>query len=431
MNDPKKIAEHGVSALLKAGANKAHCRLVRTERHELNVASGEMSLWRTTFDDQVLLLAIKDNRKASVTLNKSDPEAISRAAEEVLAMTQGAQPDEANDIAENQPPASFSVGQATPDREAMHRLMREHLEDTSTRYPKVLLMQAILEFVRQDSYLVNSNGVDLSARKGVYRFTSVFSAKENERVSSFNGIQVSLRDLRLPLSEAGSVDRLYREISEQVHTRPVPDKFTGDVIIAPDSLEDFLNFLTLSIKDRALISGTSVYKNSLNQVIASPLLNLYSRPVSDEIADGYFFTADGYPAKNSTIVDRGVLLTFLLSLYGSNKVGQKRAVNDGEAYVVGAGATPLEEMVKSVERGIILVRFSGGNPSDNGDLSGVAKNSYYIEGGEIRYPISETMISCNIADVLRNIEAVSREQVNYGTKVFPWVKVSRVTISGK
>ena len=53
----------------------------------------------------------------------------------------------------------------------------------------------------------------------------------------------------------------------------------------------------------------------------------------------------------------------------------------------------LDDMVADVEKGVLITRFSGGRPSDNGDFSGVAKNSYYIEDGEVKFPLSETMVS--------------------------------------
>ena len=82
------------------------------------------------------------------------------------------------------------------------------------------------------------------------------------------------------------------------------------------------------------------------------------------------------------------------------------------------------------QAGILLARFSGGYPSANGDL-GIAKNSYLIEDGEIKYPISESMVSGNFADMLMNVKAVSKERVDSGRSIFPWVAVSGATISGK
>jgi len=91
-------------------------------------------------------------------------------------------------------------------------------------------------------------------------------------------------------------------------------------------------------------------------------------------------------------------------------------------------------MIKSSnlpKKGILLCRFSGGRPSDNGDFSGVAKNSYYIENGEIRYPISETMVNGNIVEMMNNIKQISSERVNSGYHIYPWIKFDGLTVSGK
>ena len=99
--------------------------------------------------------------------------------------------------------------------------------------------------------------------------------------------------------------------------------------------------------------------------------------------------------------------------------------------MVEPGERSLEELIASVENGLLLNRFSGGNPSPNGDFSGVAKNSFLIRNGKIASAVSETMISGNIAALLKNILAVSRERVSDGMTVVPWVKAAGITISGK
>ena len=86
-------------------------------------------------------------------------------------------------------------------------------------------------------------------------------------------------------------------------------------------------------------------------------------------------------------------------------------------------------MVADVDKGVLITRFSGGRPSDNGDFSGVAKNSYYIEDGEVKFPLSETMVSGNLAAVLRNICAISRERVDSGSSILPWIRVGGIGIS--
>ena len=93
------------------------------------------------------------------------------------------------------------------------------------------------------------------------------------------------------------------------------------------------------------------------------------------------------------------------------------------------GDTSLDDMIKGTKQGVLIGRFSGGRPNDRGDFSGVAKNSYYVADGKIQYPISETMVSGNLVELLHNVEAVSSELVDFGGSAKPWVKVSGITVS--
>jgi PmbA protein len=431
MENLKQIVRDGLDELLKAGADKARCSLTLTDKHELNVDLGEFSLLRTTFDTSVDLAAIKDAKKGSTAINRSDRPALRQAAADVLDIAAASAPDEAHDIAAAGPPAEFSSGSSRPDPDKMYSRMKEMLREIAARYPQVMVRQAILDFTRTENYFLNSNGVDFVTRKGIYRCMVFFSSREGERVSSFNITGFSLKDLEQSLLGCGSLDTLLRQSTEQIVTQPLQGKFVGEVIITPDCLGDLLGFLTGAIGDGPLISGTSIYRDQLDQQIAAPNFSLHSRPLSDEICDGYFVTADGYAAQNCTIVENGVLKSFLLSLYGSRKTGRPRAVNDGGAFVVDPGETAFDDMVSSVKKGILLARFSGGDPNENGDFAGVAKNSYLIEDGEIKDPLSESMISGNFAEMLKNITAISRERIDFGNAILPWIAVSGVTVSGK
>lgn len=431
MTKGRETAKFGLDALLKAGAEKAQCAVSLQEKHEMNVDAGEFSLLRTTFDTSVMLVAIKDGKKGTGVANKSDRESLEKAAGDVISMADASQPDEANDIAEKQPPEVFSRGPTEPDLDKMHFRLREFLETVKTRYPRTVIRQAYVDFSRSTRYFVNSNGVDFETSKGVYNLITIFSSRDGDKVSSFNYTGFAARDLDRPLIDCGSLDTLIRQSGEQVTTQSIKGKFVGDVIFTPDCLVDMLGFLVNSVGDGAMISGTSIYKDSLEKRVTSPLLTLHCKPTSEEISDGYFVTPDGYKAEDLTLVDRGVLKTYLLSLYGSRKTGKDRSQNAGGGWIIDSGETPYEEMVKSIKRGILLARFSGGYPSANGDFSGIAKNSYLIEDGEIKYPISESMVSGNFADMLMNVKAVSKERVDSGRSIFPWVAVSGATISGK
>jgi len=180
-----------------------------------------------------------------------------------------------------------------------------------------------------------------------------------------------------------------------------------------------------------LIDGTSPWKDALNTKVASEKLNLRSVPLDDKTVVGQRFTSDGYPAENMDIIVDGVLKTFILSQYGANKTGFPRALNGGNNLEVLPGDKTLEEMISGIDRGLIVNRFSGGQPSSNGDFSGVAKNSFLIENGKVSSAVSETMISGNIIDMLNNIVAISKEQTMDGLSFMPWAEFDGVTVSGK
>ena len=136
-------------------------------------------------------------------------------------------------------------------------------------------------------------------------------------------------------------------------------------------------------------------------------------------------------AENYNIIEKGRLNAFLLGLYASNKLGLPRGKNDTMNAIVAPGDRSIGEIIASIDKGILVGRFSGGAPASNGDFSGVAKNSFLIENGKIGPALSETMISGNMADMLNRLRAISSEQVVDGMSVLPYMAFDGITISGK
>jgi PmbA protein len=125
-----------------------------------------------------------------------------------------------------------------------------------------------------------------------------------------------------------------KQTTEQVRTKKVPRKFTGDMIITPDCLGDFLGFLLGNIGNQPLISGTSLYKDSLGQPVADAALTLHSRP--RDLVGGYFVTGDGYEAGTRPWSKKA---TAQPADHGAETA---RRVTGGGAWVVDAGSTPLD-----------------------------------------------------------------------------------------
>lgn len=432
MKDGVDIARAALAALKAAGADKAAAGFSRGEQSELNVDAGKMSLYRSTVNVSVSVTAYVGGRKGSVSVNRYDDAAIRGAAEEAVAMARSSEPDPANDISPARPLERFAFGPAEPDSAAMYERLREFVDYASSRYPDTRLEQCILNFAAGESSYANSNGAEFQERSGSYGFQAMFTTKKGEKASSFNYSGASHRGLTLPLKDWGNVDLLMRQSTEQLEPGGVGGSFQGELVIAPDCLGDFISYLDGTyLGDYALITGSSPWKDKLGQKVVSPLFSLRSLPAGPGVEIGYSYTGDGFRAENCDLIDAGVLKNFSLGFYGSNKTGKPRCPSGGGALAVDAGVTPLDDMIRDVKRGLLLMRFSGGSPSDNGDFSGVAKNSYLIEDGKIARPVGETMIAGNVAELFSGIRAVSRELVDYGSAVCPWALTGPVTISGK
>lgn len=425
----KETLSYALDKLLDAGMNHVEGGINEYEKKELNIESGKMSLFRTTFSNSISLEAIKDLKQSSISVNKIDKKSVDIAITSLIESVNSSQVDEANAISENQTNEIFSKGQLVPDLDLMYDRVEDFNKHVKNDYKKIILEAVTLDHNTSKTYIANSNGVDYEVNKGLYGFSAMFTAKDGSNTSSFNYTGVNRLKLDNDFKNQGYISDLMRQSEEQIKSFPVKNKFVGQVIVTPHCLPDFISFIDSSISDSSLISGTSIYKNKIGDKITSDIFSLSSNPIDDRIDSGYFLTGDTYKAKNTDIVKKGILNTHLLSLYGAKKTGGKRVSNQGGCYIVNTGSESLENMIKNIDKGILLCRFSGGSPSDNGDFSGVAKNSYYIEKGKIKFPIIETMVSGNIAQMFMNINSISKESVDFGDSILPWVSFDGVTVS--
>jgi PmbA protein len=261
----------------------------------------------------------------------------------------------------------------------------------------------------------------------------MFSAKEEEKSSSFNGFGACLSSLAVPFMDLDMHRTLLSESEKSLDTCMVDSKFTGKVIVTP-ACSDMIRQTIMScfLSDRSMIEGTSPWKDALNTKVVDSKLTFRASPLHPDIVAGERFTNDGYESQDMDIIRDGVLKSFDLSLYGSRKTGKPRALNSASWNIeVAAGDTSLEDMIKNVDHGILLNRFSGASPGPSGDISGVAKNSFLIENGKVAGALKETMVSFNILDVLENITAISSERCLNGINILPWCCFDGITISGK
>ena len=144
-------------------------------------------------------------------------------------------------------------------------------------------------------------------------------------------------------------------------------------------LSNFLFMLLDNYTDGGVIlEGTSQWKDKLGPQVTDPRLTVRIAPLHDAVVCGERYTQEGFLSEDYDVIKDGVLKQFGLSAYIANKVGGKRAPNTAANMVVSPGDTTLEDMIAGTKKGLLVSRFSGGQPGTNGDFSGVAKNTFLM-----------------------------------------------------
>ncbi len=221
-----------VDKLQKAGAHKAVCSLVDSEKKELNVESDKITLFRTTFNTGISLTAYVNNKKGAMSINKLDKDSIDKAVKQTVELAESSKEE---------------TGIDSPDLDLMYSRLIEFMKETKSRYPKTILKNIVFNFTKSISYFMNSNGVDYVSTNGRYNFSTAFTTKDGKKSSSMNYTGFISNELDKPLIEYGSINTLLQQSAEQLAPENLSDKFTGDIIITPDCAGDIISFLTTNI----------------------------------------------------------------------------------------------------------------------------------------------------------------------------------------
>jgi PmbA protein len=413
-----------------AGADAAQVTAVDVDRFEIDFSERKVDLLRSNANETTTILVLRDGKRGSATLNGRDEEAVEAALSSALLAAEAGLADPANAVADAPSLPPRRHGAKAPDRDAMIATVLAYAGELNTRYPLIRTRNSTYTFFAKETAFANSLGVQQQQRRAWYQFGAMFSAKDRARATSFNYSGAASYAPFERLLGVGTVGRLIEETLRSFDARPVPEKFVGDVILTPDCVYHLMFVLARALGGYELLAGTSPYRDKASEPIASPLFSLLNRPLAADFPEGSDFDGFGIPTVDVDIVRDGRLENFLVDFYIARKLGLPQTAGVWN-FVVPPGDSSLDDIIAGTQRGIILSRFSGGNPNSNLEFSGVAKNSFYIEGGEIRHALSETMVTGNLQDLLRNIRAVSREQVNFGDHAYPYLAASGVTISAK
>jgi PmbA protein len=419
-------AAQALGLMRDAGFDDALVTAVHARLDELSVAHNEPSLLRSTESHKLMLLGLVDGRVASTEVTRLDRDAVRDRIEGLFADAKSAPQDAANAVSSGQH-ARIVQGPQEPDRELLAAKTSELLAFRASQTPRMMIDEGAALHQWQRWHTLTTRGSDLAAAIGCYSMNVFGTARDGKKSSSFNYTGGAADELASrPVQEYFGIAHMLRDTERQIETQPLAGKFVGDVVFTPNAVADLLGWLLGQLGDTQLIAGSSLYKESVGEPIASPLFTLRSRFDAPGIAA---LSSDGFLAPPVTVVDKGRLEVLTPSLYGSRKTGLKHVPVAPGGWDIAAGTTPLAQVVAGVKRGAIVGRMSMGIPAANGNFSGVIKNSFAVEGGAIGPALSETMIAGNMAQMLRDVVAVSSEVIDAGATRLPWIRIANLHFS--
>ena len=419
-----KISEDALAAMTAAGFEASQVAVSSSEQDELNVALNEASLLRSTEDYKLSLTGIVDGRRASTEMSDLSAEAMSAAIEVLYRDTLLAPQDDANVLSENQV-LSYLHGPQESDLDLLADKVVELLEFRRSETPLMKIEEGAASHRLTCTRVLTSGGTELDCSVGAYGLSVMGTASDGDRASSLNETAGSSIELQGHATEYFGIGEMLRATERQIYTRSIDGNFVGEVVLTPHAVTDVLEWLLLQLGDTPLIAGTSVFRDSVGNMIAAPLLNVSSRFDGPGIAP---VSADACVADPVDVIRNGKLMTLLPSLYGSRKTGLPHQAT-GSGWQVGPGDTPRDELSRGINHGAWVGRLSMGRPAANGNFSGVIKSSFEIVDGQRASPLAEVMISGNMAQMLSDISAISRETLDTGDEDLPWIRIGGLHFS--
>jgi PmbA protein len=185
-------------------------------------------------------------------------------------------------------------------------------------------------------------------------------------------------------------------------------------------------------------SGSSLYRRSsflldaAGKPVFSPIVNLDEAPhLPGAMASGWF-DGEGVATSARRVLDAGVLTGYFLSTYSARKLGLETTGNAGGSHnlILQPGTEDFAGLVRAMGRGLVVTELMGqGVNPVTGDYSRGAVG-FWVEGGEIQYPVEEVTIAGNLPEMYRGIAAIGRDVLVRGARSTGSILVDRMTVAG-
>ncbi len=430
-----------VEASRRAGADAADAVAVRSRSTGVSVRLGKVENTGASENDNVSLRVFVGQRVASVSANDaSDPDTL---AQHAVAMASASPPDPHQCLAD---PALLADEIVDLDLFDATEISPERLREDALAMEEAALAVPGVTNTAGAGASAGMGGLVLATSHG---FVGHYMATRFSRsVSALAGSGTAMeRDhdfsSQLHFSDLKAAEEIGRFAGERAVRRLAPRKAsTGPVtvVLDPRVARGIAGHLAEAINGASVARRTTFLRDRMGQQIASAGITVTDEPRKIRGQSSRPFDGEGVAGQKLVMVERGVLNHWFLSSSVASELGLKTngrgmraassVVPSSTNLVIEPGAQSPQEMIATLKSGFYVTEvFGQGVDLVTGDYSRGA-SGFWIDNGELVFPISEVTIAANLRDMFMNMVPASDLDRNFGTAA-PTLLIEGMTLAGE
>ncbi|MET3651589.1 metalloprotease PmbA [Dyella japonica] len=431
-----QLAEDVIRRARAAGASQAEVAASIDTGLNVNVRLGEVETVEHTRDRGFGLTVYFGQRKGSASTADLNADSIQATLEQACAIARYTEEDPASGLAD-----ASRMATEFPDLDLWHPWRIETDQ-------AIALGKQIEDAGRAHAGITNSDGasVQMGESLAVYANSHGFLGRERGTRHSLSvaliagdddGMQRdywydsvrSADDFMSPqaLGDKAAQRTLARMGARSLSTRQAPVLFT------PDVARGLIGHLIGAVSGGALYRRASFLLDHAGKQVMPSWMNIVERPFLMRGQGSGAFDAEGVATRDSSLIESGVLARYVLGSYSARKLGLQSTGNAGGIHnmIVEPGQDDFAALLKRMGTGLVVTEVMGqGVSTVTGDYSRGAAG-FWVENGQIVYPVEEITIAANLRDMYANIVAVGSDVDHRSHLLTGSILLEQMTIAGE
>lgn len=416
LSEIQTIVEDTLKLAKKLGASAAEASMSKVQGISVTSRMQEVETIEFTNDGGLAVCVFVGNKKGSASTADLSPQALKLTVEKAVEIAKYTSEDKCSGIAD-----ADMIATDIPDLDLYHP------QELDAEFALAKSLEAEKAGLETDSLIVNSDGASYNANLGVrvYGNTNGINAGYPSSRYSLSCVLIAQKDGDMQRDYAYTVSREANKLksaqvigkqaasqtvsrlgARKIQTAKVPVIFHRDIA---SSL--FGHFIS-AVSGGSLYRKSSFLLDSIHTQIFPDWLSIQERPHLKRGLASSPFDNEGVRTKDMDIISNGTLEHYLLTSYSSRKLGLKTNGHAGGIHnclVTDTGHSD-EDLLREMGTGLIVTELMGqGVNIVNGDYSRGAAG-FWVENGEIKYPVHEITIAGNLRDMFMNIVAIGKER---------------------